>query len=376
MLDSGYPRIIANLVKIEFSLFKMSVRSDNCNFGSIGSTIGCYQGHCCSPLLFNLFTADLPTIFEGHGAMLAGKRIPIILYADDMVILSNSAEELQIMLDKLCIYLSKNKLYMNTEKTKVMTFFKGRPPNSAKRSFYANNVELEKVNEFVYLGVTLTTQLAYSKHLERINAKARSKIGLIFAKTPVVNTDVKLAEDLFNVYIKPLYDYCSGIWTTNVNKAATDNMDRVYLKYWKRYLGVPKSSSTDITYLASGKVPFSQKIFEDPTKPLQSINLSIPLPGHQLRLIKNKPKTPEEYKFEKEVPGKFWEILYAQHSLPTNYYLRKKFTNNLFDIDHKKYCDRPKSEFHNEADPDKCKCKDCKQPMHWYHQCILTNVAS
>ena len=130
-------------------------------------------------------------------------------------------------------------------------------------------------------------------------------MGQIFSKTPVLNTDFKMAQDLFNVYIKALYDYCSAIWTTNINKLAKENMKRVYLKYLKRYLGVPKSSSTDISYLACGVKPLSQKMFEDPTKPLRSLNLSIPLPGHQLNLVKNQPKKEEDYKFGKEVPPKF-----------------------------------------------------------------------
>lgn len=100
---------------------------------------------------------------------------------------------------------------MNTNKTKIMIFHKGKLPNIAKRNFYADNVVLEKVKEFVYLGVTLTPQLAYSKHLEKMNAKARSRMGQLFSKTPVLHTDFKMAQDLFNVYIQPLYDYCSAI---------------------------------------------------------------------------------------------------------------------------------------------------------------------
>ena len=152
-------------------------------------------------------------------------------------------------------------------------------------------------------------------------------------------------------------------------------MNRVYLKYLKRYLGVPKSSSTDISYLVCGAKPLSQKMFQDPTKPLRSMNLSIPLPGHQLNLVKNQPEREEDYKFDKEVPPKFWEILNTQFRLPSNFYLRRKFTAKLFDTEHRKLCNRNKDDFHNQADPLKCVCKVCKNSMDWYHVCqsILTN---
>ena len=155
-------------------------------------------------------------------------------------------------------------------------------------------------------------------------------------------------------------------------------MNRVHLKFWKRYLQVPKYSSANITYLLTGMVPLSTQIFENPTKSLESINLSIPLPGHQLHLVKNKPKPEEPYKFEKEVPLKFWEILHSQFCLPTDQRLRRNFTTKIFDLKHKHYCNRLKKDFHRYADPVKCKCKLCKQPMEWYHECqtILTNVTS
>ena len=240
-------------------------------------------------------------------------------------------------------------------------------------------MELEKVNEFVYLGVTFTTQLAYTKHLEKVNAKARAKIGQIFAMTPVENVNAKLAEELFNVYIQPVYEYCAAIWTSKVSKKSIENMNRVQQKYWKRYLQVPKCASTDITYLLSGTVPLSEKIFKNPTRQLESINLSINLHGHQLNLVRNKPAQEEEYSFQKDVPVKFWEIIEEQYTLPANKFLRRKFTSKLYDLKHKHFCNRNfKKDFHNCADPQKCKCKNCKLPMNWYHDCqfILDTVGA
>ena len=147
-------------------------------------------------------------------------------------------------------------------------------------------------------------------------------------------------------------------------------MNRVHLKFWKRYLQVPKYSSTDITYLVSGTQPISEQVFKNPTKQLESINLSIPLEGHQLHLIRNKPDPVEEHSFQLEVPPKFWEILNSQFRLPSDASLRRKFTSKLFDLKHKYLCSRNKTnDFHIFADPVKCKCKSCKNPMDWYHEC-------
>ena len=158
------------------------------------------------------------------------------------------------------------------------------------------------------------------------------------------------------------------------------NMDIVHLKYWKRYLQVPKCSSTKITYLLSGTCPLSETMFKNPTRQLQTINLSIPLPGHQLNLVRNKAEQEEEFSFQLEVPEKFWQILQEQIKLPANIFHRRKFTSKLYDLKHKNLCNRNKNkkDFHNYADPSKCKCKNCNESMNWYHECqsILDTVGA
>ena len=122
-----------------------------------------------------------------------------------------------------------------------------------------------------------------------------------------------------------------------------------------------------------------QNLCPDPTKQLETINLSIPLTGHQLNLVKNKPAQEEEYRFQKDVPQKFWEILQDQHKLPSNCYLRRKFTAKLYDLKHFQFCNRTnKKDFHNHANPTQCKCKNCNNSMDWYLECqsVLDTVGA
>ena len=50
----------------------------------------------------------------------------MLLFADDAVLFSKSHQSLQLMLNKLKEYSSFWKLNVNTQKTKVMIFEKGR----------------------------------------------------------------------------------------------------------------------------------------------------------------------------------------------------------------------------------------------------------
>ena len=119
--------------------FYYEIRFRDKNVGSVKSSIALPQGDTCSPLNFSLFLHDLPDISQDEGASLSNVKIPILLYADDMVSLSNSPEELQSMLDKLFRYLDTNGLKMNTNKTKIMPFYRG-PPVETK--FFMNGFQL------------------------------------------------------------------------------------------------------------------------------------------------------------------------------------------------------------------------------------------
>ena len=104
-------------------------------------------------MLFSLFLNDLEEIFvtEGYnGSDVDMFKICMLLCADDIVLFSNSAEELQVGLNLLLEYCNKWKWKVNVYKTKVMVFRKGDilPRNLA---FFYNEQQLEIVGKFRYL---------------------------------------------------------------------------------------------------------------------------------------------------------------------------------------------------------------------------------
>ena len=87
--------------------------------------------------MFNLYVIDLPScISRNHDSVVIGKYVTyILMYADDLVLMSVSKEGLQKCLDDLHSYCKKWKLKVNTDKTKVLIFNKsGR--SMKKTSFY------------------------------------------------------------------------------------------------------------------------------------------------------------------------------------------------------------------------------------------------
>lgn len=78
-----------------------------------------------SPLLFNIYVADLEKCMEKRGIGVKEKdRIQSIAYADDIVLVAKNREALMDMMDILRRLLRERSLTLNTEKIKVLVFNK------------------------------------------------------------------------------------------------------------------------------------------------------------------------------------------------------------------------------------------------------------
>ena len=99
---------------------------------------GVKQGCILSPLLFNIFLSDLPSHLS-HGdtrpvRINDSESLNSLIWADDLLILSETENGLKTMLKNLMSYTEENSMQVNLDKTKCMIFNKtGR---LTRRTFY------------------------------------------------------------------------------------------------------------------------------------------------------------------------------------------------------------------------------------------------
>ena len=119
---------------------------------------GVRQGDGLSPLLFNIFINDINDIFDetiSQPVILNTTKLNCLIYADDVLLLSESKEGLQSCLDSLNVYGDYWKLRINTEKTKVMVFSAGKiKTDNIKLTL--NKSDIEIVDNYKYLGILLS----------------------------------------------------------------------------------------------------------------------------------------------------------------------------------------------------------------------------
>ncbi len=77
-------------------------------------------------------------------------KLFVLLYTDDTILISESPEDLQKILDNLHEYCTKWKLHINASKTKIVIFSKGRLKNLPTWTLGTHNLEVTQ--DYVYLG--------------------------------------------------------------------------------------------------------------------------------------------------------------------------------------------------------------------------------
>ena len=134
--------------------------------------IGVRQGDNLSSVLFamliNEFKNNLSTQYSGvHIKQLYNTDIDLqlklftLLYADDTIVLVETERELQSTLDAVHKYCNNMQLTVNTRKTKVMIFSRGKVRKH--RNFLFGGSILDVTYDCVYLGVNFNYNTSFIK---------------------------------------------------------------------------------------------------------------------------------------------------------------------------------------------------------------------
>ena len=102
-----------------------------------------------------------------------GRSITNLRYADDVVLVGGSMDELQNIANRVHEASSQEGLYFNTRKTKVMKTIRV-PMRNEQDNILVNGQDIENVKNFVYLGAMITENYDDSKEIKRRIAIAKN----------------------------------------------------------------------------------------------------------------------------------------------------------------------------------------------------------
>lgn len=200
--------------------YQVSIKDSLSNIRNIQS--GVPQGSILGPLLYIIYTADIPK----------DKNTKLYLYADDTAIFAQGnltksiTCKIQTHLDKITNWSNRWKILFNPDKSESIIFTRKKfilPHGSIQ--LYNNNIAWK--NDIKYLGIHFDKRLNFKKHISQIISKTKRIKAALY---PLLNTKSKLNSfnklTIYKSIIRSNLTHGAPTWIT-ADKNSLKRLDRI-----------------------------------------------------------------------------------------------------------------------------------------------------
>lgn len=179
---------------------------------------GVPQGSHLGPFLFNVFLNDIQEVISSK----------YLLFADDAKIFREIINEedikaLQLDLNAVSNWCKENSMDLNIKKSCVVTFHRIKHPRIEDYSI--NATPLPRTDTVKDLGVTFTSDLNPSEHINNICVHANKILGFLVRSTKDMN-NINTLKTLYTALVRPGLEYASVVWSP-YQKYLVDKIERI-----------------------------------------------------------------------------------------------------------------------------------------------------
>ncbi len=266
--------INGDVIKVVYNMYdkaKSCVKQGHAVSNLFACEVGVRQGENLSPLLFAIYLNDFEYYvsrkYKGLN-MCATEisenlsdndvevflRLYVLLYADDTIVMAESAEELQLALNEVNQYCTLWHLTVNTSKTKIVIFSRGKVRNYP--TFFFGNANLQVVNDYVYLGTTFNYNGLFNKAINKQVNQARRAMFNLVTKSRKLCLPVDIQCELFDQLVLPILLYGSEIWGFQ----QLDQIEMFYKKFLKNLLKLNRNTANCMVYGEVGRFSLNSMV--------------------------------------------------------------------------------------------------------------------
>src|SRR2546425_5223345 len=165
-------------------------------------------------MLFNLYSEFMiQEAMEGvEGIRCGGVNLTNLRYADDAVLVAEKREKMQKMIDRLSTTCKAYGMEINVKNTKVKVMIMNGTAKrkGMQRLITLNNVPLEQVSRFKYLGSWITED---ARSEEDIRARVGMAKAAFWQNKELMRSNIRISTKMkiLNCYVFSVLDYgCEG----------------------------------------------------------------------------------------------------------------------------------------------------------------------
>ena len=188
-------------------------------------TSGVPQGSNLGPLIFLIFINDLPETLTCQ----------TLMFADDVKLYKkitslNDCTDLQQDLNKLSEWCNKNRLKLNTDKCKILTFT--RRCTRIQVNYNINNSILSRVHSTCDLGVIFSSDLKFNEHINATAGKAVRTLGFLLRNCSEFK-NTSMLKQIYISLVRPILEYATVIWSPSTSSSITilESVQRRFMKF-------------------------------------------------------------------------------------------------------------------------------------------------
>jgi hypothetical protein len=216
---------------------------------------GVPQGSILSPILFDVFIDGIIRRLHDNnlGVVIEGRRIPGLLYADDLVLLAKSQQELQAMLAVCESFAKEVRLRFNVNKSAVVAL-DATLSDTSTLSLLLHDEKLPVLKEYTYLGIPMGHYLCadgkhtkkgdkFSSLIKKMIAKARASVFDVCSVSLARNNQGLAAHLVVLQYyglIRSRLEYACPIWGPQLSRQQSNALETIQNDFCRMCLGLPE----------------------------------------------------------------------------------------------------------------------------------------